>query len=59
MVDLATSVQVDGLHGVFIILAVILFLIAALMAWFVEPRARWATCMAAGACLVALSLIVT
>jgi hypothetical protein len=59
MVDLATSVQVNGLHGVLLVLAVILFLIAAIVAWFVEPRARWATLVSAGLCLTALSFIIT
>lgn len=56
---LAASVQVNGIHGALVIIAVILFLIAALVAWFAEPHTRWAVCVAAGLCLVTLSLIIT
>lgn len=57
--DTAASFQVSGLHGVLLLLAVILFFIAAVVAWFVEPRTRWATLVAAGLCLTALSFIVS
>lgn len=56
---LAASLTVNGLHGVLIILAVILFLIAAIVAWFVPPRTYWGTFVAAGLCLATLALIVS
>jgi hypothetical protein len=55
----AASFNVSGLHGVLLILAVILFFIAAVIAWFVSPRTHWATLVAAGLCLAALSALVT
>jgi hypothetical protein len=57
--DMAASFQVSGLHGALLILAVILFLIAAVVAWFVQPRYHWATCVSAGLCLATLALLVT
>lgn len=41
MSGLASSFQVGGLHGVLLILAAILFLIGAVVAWFVVPRNVW------------------
>lgn len=55
----AASFQVSGLHGALIVISVILFLIAAIIAWFVLPRAHWATLAAAGLCLFALSFLVS
>ena len=56
---LAAGVQVNGLHGALLIIAVILFLIASIVAWFVTPRAYWATLTAAGLCLATLAMLVT
>lgn len=56
---LAAGVQVNGLHGVLLILAVLLFLVAAIIAWFAAPRTYWATFVAAGLCLATLAMIVT
>lgn len=44
----ATTITVNGIDGFFFILAALLFLVAAIIAWFVTPRARWATAVAAG-----------
>lgn len=57
--SLAAAVQVDGLHGVLFILAAILFLIGAVVAWFVVPRNIVATVVAAGLCLCAIAMVVT
>jgi hypothetical protein len=54
----AASVTVSGIDGFLEILAVLCFLIAAVIAWFVEPRARWATLVAAGLLFWILTLIV-
>jgi hypothetical protein len=59
MQSLAVSFTVSGLHGWLQLIAVLLFLIAAIVAWFVTPRAIWATFVAAGLCLVTLALLVT
>lgn len=59
MATLAVSFTVTGLHGWLILLAVILFAIAAVVAWFVAPRAHWATFVAAGLCLATLALLVS
>lgn len=45
---LATTVTVHGITGFFYILAAILFLICAIVAWFVTPRYLYATFLAAG-----------
>jgi len=55
---LATTISVNGIHGVFLILAAILFLVSALVAWFVAPRQLWATFVAAGLCLWVLTGII-
>jgi len=55
----ATSFQVNGLHGVLLIVAFLLFLVAGIIAWFIAPRTYWATFVAVGLCLVALSMLVT
>ena len=59
MSALATSVTVNGLHGVLLLIAVLLFLIAAIVAWFVTPRTYWAAFVAGGLCLATLALIVS
>ena len=59
MTGLALSMTVNGLHGTLILLAVLLFLIGAIVAWFVAPRAHWATVVAAGLCLWALAQLIT
>jgi hypothetical protein len=56
---LAASVQVQGVHGVLLVLGALLFLVAAIIAWFVAPRTHWATFVAAGLCLLTLSFLVT
>ena len=49
------SVTATGAHGWLTLIAVILFGIAAVIAWFVPPRAHWATFVAAGLALWALA----
>lgn len=44
----AASFSVSGLHGIAMLIALILFAIAAIIAWFVQPRTYWATFVAAG-----------
>lgn len=56
---LAAGVSVSGLHGVLILFAVILFAVAAIVSWFVQPRLIWATFVAAGLCLATFALLVT
>jgi hypothetical protein len=52
---LASGLTVSGAHGVFILIALILFAVAAVIAWVIEPRAVWATFVAAGLALFMLS----
>jgi hypothetical protein len=59
MTTMAVSFTVSGLHGWLQLIAMILFFIAAIIAWFVSPRAHWATFIAAGLCLAALSMLIT
>ena len=47
MHPVAVAFAVNGIDGVFIILAALLFLIATITAWFV-PKPVWAVCTAAG-----------
>lgn len=56
---LAASFTVNGLHGTLILLAVILFAVAAIISWFVPPRVYWPTFVAAGLCLATLALLVS
>jgi hypothetical protein len=57
--DAAASFAVNGASGALTLIAVILFLIAAVITWFVTPRAYWATFVAAGLCLWALAALIT
>jgi hypothetical protein len=56
---LASSFSVSGAHGVLILIAFILFAVAAVVAWVVAPRAVWATFVAAGLAIYMLSLLWT
>jgi len=58
MITAATTVSVNGVQGVFFIIAALLFLIAAIIAWFVVPRNYWATLVAAGLFFAVLTGIV-
>jgi hypothetical protein len=58
MITAATTFTVSGLHGWLYILAAILFAIAAVIAWFVQPRAYWPTFVALGLCFVALGFVI-
>jgi hypothetical protein len=55
----AASFQVSGVHGFALIIALLLFIAAGIIAWFVSPRTYWATFVAAGLALVTLSMLVT
>lgn len=56
---LASSFTVSGAHGVLILIAFILFAVAAVIAWVVAPRAVWATFVAAGLALFMLAQLWT
>lgn len=58
MHDLALTATVNGIDGVLALIAAILFLIAAIIAWFVAPRAYWPTFVAAGLMCLAITLLV-
>jgi hypothetical protein len=58
MITASTTVTVHGIDGVFLIIAALLFLIAAIVGWFVAPRALWATFVAAGLCLWVLTSLI-
>ena len=42
---------------IFLLVATILFIIAAFIAWSVQPRALWATVLSAGAASMAFALL--
>jgi len=56
---LASGFTVSGAHGFLILIAFLLFAVAGIVAWFVEPRAIWATFVAAGLALYMLALLFT
>jgi hypothetical protein len=56
---LALTATVSGIDGFFYVLAAILCLIAAIVAWFVAPRAIWATFVAVALMLFALAKLIT
>jgi hypothetical protein len=56
---LASSFSVSGAHGVLILIALILFACAAIIAWVIAPRQVWATFVAAGLALLALAMLWT
>lgn len=58
MTTAATSITIHGIDGVFLVIAAILFLIAAIIAWFVAPRSYWPTFIAAGLLFWVLTLLV-
>lgn len=58
---LATSISVHGIHGVLVLVAAILFLIAAIAAWVRDDpghRLFWPALVALGLCLFALAFLV-
>ena len=59
MTVLAATFTVSGAHGTLTLIAVILFAVAAVIAYFVPPRMYWATFIAAGLCLWALAALWT
>ena len=54
---LADSFTVSGIHGFLILLAFILFAVAAVIAWVVAPRAIWASFVAGGLALLSLAML--
>jgi hypothetical protein len=54
----ASGFTVSGAHGWLVLLAFLLFAVAAIVAWF-AARALWGTFVAAGLALYMLSLLVT
>jgi hypothetical protein len=56
---LATGFAVSGVHGFLILFAFFFFAVAAILAWFISPRAIYATFMAAGLALYMLALLIT
>jgi hypothetical protein len=54
----AASFTVNGFQGVLYIIAFLLFLVAAIVAWFVEPRYLWASFVALGLALGALAQLI-
>lgn len=56
---LASSFAVSGVHGFLVLIAFLLFAVAAIVAWLVEPRAIWATFVAGGLALFMLALLFT
>lgn len=51
--------HVSGVHGFLVLVAFIVFLIAAVIAWIATPKAHWAGAVAAGLALYMLSLLFT
>jgi hypothetical protein len=56
---LATGFSVSGVHGFLILIAFILLLVAAIIAWVIAPRAIWATFVAAALALFMLAQLIT
>ena len=54
---LADGFTVSGVHGFLILIAFLLFAVAAVVAWVVAPRAICATFVAAGLALYMLALL--
>ena len=54
----SSTIAINGVHGVFALIAAILFLIAAIISWFIPPRSYWPTFVAAGLMLWVLTVIV-
>ena len=46
-----------GANGILVLVALILFAVAAVVAWVVTPRAIWASCVAAGLALFMAALL--
>lgn len=53
----AGGVSLGGTSNILVLIALILFAVAAIVAWFVEPRTIWATFVAAGLALFMLSIL--
>jgi hypothetical protein len=53
------SFSVSGAHGVILLIALILFAVAGIIAWVIAPRAVWATFVASGLFFLTLSMLWT
>jgi hypothetical protein len=58
MIQASSTVTIHGIDGILFALAVIAFLVAAIVAWFVAPRAHWATAISVGLLLWVLTNLV-
>jgi hypothetical protein len=55
----SSSFHVSGTHGILVLIALIIFVIAAVIAWIATPKAHWAGAVAAGLAVYMLSLLFT
>jgi hypothetical protein len=58
MSGIAATIAVNGINGALLVFAAILFAIAAVIAFFVRPRAYWPSFTALGLCLLALARLI-
>jgi len=54
----ANITAAGGGNGILILIALILFAVAGIVAWFVEPRTIWGTFIAIGLCLYMGALLI-
>lgn len=54
----AASFQVDGMHGGLLIVALILFVVAAIVAWRETPHVWWPSLVALGLGVATLAMLV-
>jgi len=54
----AVSFVANGIDGIFLVIAALCFLVAAIVAWFVAPRNLWATLVAAGLLFTVLTKLI-
>jgi hypothetical protein len=55
----AAAFSVSGVHGFLVLIAFLVFFAAAIVAWFVTPRAVWGTAISAGLALYMLAQLIT
>jgi hypothetical protein len=58
MVLADATIAVTGISGFFLIVAAVLFLVAAIVAWLIPPRAYWAASIAAGLLALVLASLI-
>lgn len=56
---LAASFTVSGVHGFLVLIAFLLCIVAAIIAWVVTPRAIWAAFVAGGLALFFLAQLIS